>query len=155
LARRGANVVAVDLSSSLIGIARDRMPADLVRGTIDFRGGDMLDPGHGPVDYVLAIDSLIHYETRDTIAAIVGLSRLTSRAMLITAAPRTPALTVMHTIGRVFPRGNRAPAIVPADIAALCRQIEAKPELAVWRVRRTERVISGFYMSHAIELVRR
>jgi magnesium-protoporphyrin O-methyltransferase len=155
VARRGADVVAVDVSSNLVEIARDRTPAELGIGTIDFRCGDMLDPVHGEVDFVIAMDSLIHYETRDTVAALARLAKRTSSAILVTVAPRTPALAVMHTVGRIFPRGNRAPAIVPADIDVLCRQIASERELGAWRVARTERVMNGFYTSQAIELVRK
>ena len=31
----------------------------------------------------------------------------------ITFAPRTPLLAAMHAVGRLLPRGNRAPAIEP------------------------------------------
>jgi magnesium-protoporphyrin O-methyltransferase len=155
LARRGADVIAIDISANLIGIARDRLPPDLAARSIVFRCGDMLDPVHGEIDHVVAMDSLIHYETADTLAALARLGGRTARSILFTVAPRTPALTVMHSVGRLFPRGNRAPAIVPADISRLCHAIEAYPGLVGWRVGRTERVTSGFYMSHAIELVRK
>jgi magnesium-protoporphyrin O-methyltransferase len=155
LARRRAAVIAVDVSASLIGIARDRLPPDLAAGAIAFRCGDMLDPAHGDLDHVVAMDSLIHYETADTVAALARLAERTSRSILFTVAPRTPALAIMHAVGRLFPRGNRAPAIVPADIAGLARAIAAAPGLAGWRIGRTERVMTGFYTSQAIELVRK
>jgi magnesium-protoporphyrin O-methyltransferase len=151
LARRGAEVVAIDVSANLVGIARERTPADLA---IDYRVGDMLDAAIGEVDHVVAMDSLIHYETRDIVAALVRLAGRTRRSMLLTVAPRTPALSVMHAVGRLFPRGDRAPAIVPVSLPALARQVAAQPELRDWRLGRTGRVTSGFYMSHAIELVR-
>lgn len=44
-ARRGAEVVATDLSPTLIALARERAPADLGPGRIEFVAGDMLDPG--------------------------------------------------------------------------------------------------------------
>jgi len=155
LARRGAEVLAVDVSANLIGIARERLPPDLAARSIAFRCGDMLDPAHGDVDFVVAMDSLIHYETADTVAALARLAKRTARSILFTVAPRTPALTVMHSVGRLFPRGNRAPAIVPADIGRLARAIEADRGLAGWRVGRVDRVMSGFYTSQAIELVRK
>ena len=43
-ARRGADVVAVDLSPSLIGLARERAPRERGAGKVEFRVGDMLDP---------------------------------------------------------------------------------------------------------------
>jgi magnesium-protoporphyrin O-methyltransferase len=154
-ARRGAKVFAVDVSASLIEIARDRLPSHIGEGAVEFRVADMLNHGCGIVDHIVAMDSLIHYETRDIVAALSRLAQHASKSVLVTVAPRTPALTLMHTIGRIFPRRDRAPAIVPAGISALCRRIEAEPGLAGWRIGRTERVMNGFYTSQALELVRR
>src|SRR5262245_25420322 len=58
-ARRGARVVAIDLSSTLVSVARERLPLDLDSLAIDFRAGDMLDPRLGKFDFVVAMDSLI------------------------------------------------------------------------------------------------
>ncbi len=65
-AKRGANVVAVDLSPTLVDLAQERLPQSLGSGTIDFHVADMLDPGLGSFDYVVAMDSLIHYRPQDT-----------------------------------------------------------------------------------------
>jgi magnesium-protoporphyrin O-methyltransferase len=154
LARRGARVTAVDVSASLIKIAQERLPGDVAPDAIDFQAGDMLDSGLGAFQHVVAMDSLIHYETSDIVAAVARLSQRVTRSMVITVAPRTPMLTVMHNAGKLFPRRDRAPAIVPAGIASLSRRIEAEPGLAGWRVGRTERVMSGFYTSQALEIVR-
>ncbi len=59
-AQRGAQVVAIDLSPTLVGLARERQPAIEGDGSIDFRSGDMLDPALGHFDYVVGMDSLIH-----------------------------------------------------------------------------------------------
>lgn len=155
MARRGGTIIAIDIAANLIDIARRRTPADLAGGSIDYRVGDMLEPGCATLDHVVAMDSLIHYETKDTVAILARLARQTRYSILITVAPRTPSLTLMHAVGRIFPRGNRAPAIMPADMAALSRQIENDPGLKDWRIGRSERVNCGFYTSQAIELVRR
>lgn len=154
LARRGAKVVGVDVSARLIEIARTRRPRDLDGRSVEFRCGDMLDPSLGAFDFVVAMDSLIHYETRDTVAALAMLGGRTASQILTTVAPRTPALAAMHTVGRIFPRGNRAPAIVPAHIPKLRRRIAEEPALAGWRLGPSERVMSGFYVSQALSLVR-
>ena len=105
-ARRGADVVAIDLSPTLVGLAKERLPHDL---TIDFRVGDMLDIKLGHFDYVVAMDSLIHYRAPDVVRVLDSLAARTGRSLLFTFAPRTPALSVMHAVGRLFPRGDRAP----------------------------------------------
>jgi magnesium-protoporphyrin O-methyltransferase len=64
-------------------------------------------------------------------------------------------LSVMHAVGRLFPRGDRAPAIEPVGQNAISRRLMAEPALAGWSIGRSERVASGFYTSHALGLVRR
>jgi magnesium-protoporphyrin O-methyltransferase len=154
-ARRGASVVAIDLSPSLVAIARERMPADLGRGRIEFLVGDMLNPRLGGFDHVVAMDSLIHYQVEDTVRVLGGLSALALDSVLFTFVPRTPALALMHTVGRLFPRGNRAPSVEPVDESVLRARLDGESGLAGWRAARAERVSSGFYTSHGVELVRR
>lgn len=69
-ARRGADVVAVDLSATLIDLARSRAAGVTGPGRLVFSAGDMLTPAHGEFDYVVAMDSLIHYASEDMVAAI-------------------------------------------------------------------------------------
>ena len=154
-ARRGADVVAIDISPTLIDLAKARVPSDLGAGRVSFRVGDMLTPEFGPFDYAVAMDSLIHYRAGDVVRALSGLASQVTQGIAFTFAPRTPALTVMHAVGRLFPRGDRAPSIEPVGPAALRALIEAEPELASWRAGRTERVACGFYTSQALELARR
>jgi len=154
-ARRGADVAAVDLSPTLIGLARERAPRDLGAGRIAFAVGDFLDPALGRFDHVVAMDSLIHYQAPDAVRALTALATRTETSLLFTFAPRTPALTLMHTVGRLFPRSDRAPAIEPVGETALRRLIPAEPGLAELRPGRTERVATGFYTSQALELRRR
>jgi magnesium-protoporphyrin O-methyltransferase len=153
-ARRGADVVAVDLSPTLIELARERLPQDLGAGRIEFRVGDMLDPELGHFDHAVAMDSLIHYRRADMAKAVTLLTRRVERSILFTFAPCTVALSVMHALGRLFPRGNRAPAIEPVSPDALARALIAEGGFQAWRPLRTRRVVTGFYMSQAMELVR-
>ncbi len=152
-ARRGAHVVAVDLSPTLVGLAKVRLPPSLDGGSIDFHVGDMLDPALGQFDFVVAMDSLIHYRPRDTVQVLEGLAQRTGRALLFTFAPRTAALSIMHAIGRLFPRGDRAPAIEPVREQTITRLIEA--DIVGWATHRTHRVSRGFYISQALEISRR
>jgi magnesium-protoporphyrin O-methyltransferase len=152
-ARRGANVVAIDVAPTLIELARERTPADLGSGRILFLVGDMSED-LGQFDHVVAMDSLIHYRSRDVVALLTGVAARTAGSILFTYAPRTPALALMHAVGRAFPRGDRAPAIEPVATRALERQIRAEPQLSGWRIGRTERIACGFYTSQALELRR-
>jgi magnesium-protoporphyrin O-methyltransferase len=152
-ARRGAHVVAIDLSPTLVELARERLPRDLGAGSIDLRVGDMLDPALGRFDHVVAMDSLIHYSAADAVRVLTGLCARADGSVVFTFAPRTPALAVMHAVGRLFPRGDRAPAIEPVADVTLKRLIAAERGLAAWRPGRGERIVSGFYTSQAMELL--
>lgn len=151
-ARRGAHIVAIDLSPTLVDLARERLPKDLDGGIIDFRVGDMLDPELGHFDYVVAMDSLIHYQAKDTVRVLDGLAQRTSQSLLFTFAPRTAALSVMHAVGRLFPRANRAPAVEPVRERTISRLV--RTELPGWDTKRKHLVSRGFYISQALEVVR-
>jgi magnesium-protoporphyrin O-methyltransferase len=151
-ALRGADVVAIDLSPTLTDLAQERAPRDLRGGSIRFLSGDMFDPALGQFDHVVAMDSLIHYQAEDIVRVLSGFAARTSTSILMTHAPRTPALTVMRLIGRAFPRADRAPAIEPVSGVVLARHIKAEPTLANWQTARTQRISSTFYKSQALEL---
>lgn len=153
-ARRGAHVVAVDLSPKLVGLAAERARCKTGMGKVEFIAGDMLAVSLGRFDYAVAMDSLIHYRPSDAVVAISGLAARVSKSILFTFAPRTPALAVMHAAGRFFPRGDRAPCIEPVREAALRRLLAGERRLASFRVDRTRRVARGFYISQAMELGR-
>lgn len=150
-ARRGAEVVAIDLSPGLVRIAGERMPAGLP-GTIDWHAGDMLAEGLGSFDHVVAMDSLIHYPAPEIARALATLAGRTRRSILFTFAPGTPLLRTMHALGKLFPRGDRAPMIAPVAHARLVRALGGH---AGWHPGRDARVARGFYTSHALEWVRR
>ena len=154
--RRGAHVVAIDLSSTLVQLARERSVNEFHNGpgSIEFLAGDMLDPAMGHFDYVVAMDSLIHYDTDDIVKAIHGLTQRTRKAVIFTFAPRTPMLAAMHRIGRLFPRSDRSPSLEPVLQSDLLQGLTAIPELGAWQANRTQRISSGFYKSQAWEWVK-
>jgi magnesium-protoporphyrin O-methyltransferase len=151
-AKRGAEVVAIDVAPTLIALARERAPKDLRGGSIDFRVGDMLAPSLGRFDYIVAMDSLIHYRAEDMVRALSQLAERARRGVLFTFTPRTPALAAMHAFGRLFPRADRAPAIVTVTEQRVRLLLSGTPEVRVWRQGRTKRVACGFYTSQAMEL---
>jgi magnesium-protoporphyrin O-methyltransferase len=152
-ARRGADVVAIDLSPTLVNLARERAPADLGGGRIDFRSGDMLDPALGHFDHVVAMDSIIHYATDDAVAALSRLAERTSGSINFTFAPGTPLLSAMIRIGRLFPRGDRAPWLNPMAADRLASMRSRDAVLRHWQAGKTHRVSSGFYKSQAMQWV--
>lgn len=147
-ARRGADVVAIDVAGSLVKVARDRAPEGLA---IDWRVGDMLDPKLGTFDHVVAMDSLIHYDAFDIVTVVKALTERTRGSVAFTFAPSTPALRAMHSVGKLFPRGDRAPAIEPVAERLLRTLIAGAMPAA--RIGRDARIGGGFYISHAVEML--
>lgn len=152
-ARRGAEVVAVDISPTLVGLARERAQA-LGVSNIHFRVGDMLDPGQGTFDHIVAMDSLIHYEAPDMVDMLERLTELGRGHLAFTFAPRTPLLDLMHFMGRWFPRGRRAPAIEPVAPKQLIHRLHTRTQQGgpAWQVGAPHRINAGFYISCALEL---
>jgi magnesium-protoporphyrin O-methyltransferase len=148
---RGAVVTAIDVAQGLVDIAAQRAPSYLGHGRIDWRVGDMLDAGLGSFDHVVAMDSLIHYTLPDMVWALSALTRRCTGSILFTFAPYTPLLGAMHTVGKVFPRSDRSPAIVPIAESELRAALS---EFEGWEIGRSGRISSGFYKSHAMEMVK-
>lgn len=154
LAARGANVIGVDLSPQIVAFAASNLPEFANGGSVELHSGDMLSPKWGEFDAVVAMDSLIHYQPKDAVAALAALGARTQRKIAFTFPPSTPALAAMHMVGRLFPRSDRAPSIEPVSPDTLARLIAANPDLLAWRAGRTQRISAGFYTSQAMELAR-
>lgn len=150
LALRGAEVVAVDLSPQLISVAEQRTPAHL-RHRIAYHAGDMTSAEHGRFDYSVAMDSVIHYECADMLGSLSRLADITTHGIAFTFAPRTRLLALMHLSGKLFPRGNRSPAIVPQAPENFVGRLQAATGMVP---ARSQRITSGFYISQAQELTR-
>jgi magnesium-protoporphyrin O-methyltransferase len=97
------------------------------------------------------MDSIIHYQTDDAVNALAQLAQRTSGTIVFTFAPRTPLLAAMISVGRLFPRGDRAPWLEPMAEVKIASLMAANPALAGWQCGRTQRVSSGFYKSQAME----
>jgi len=154
LSRRGADVIGIDLAPEIIRFARETLPQDHGPGSVTFHSGDMLAESFGDFDAVMAMDSLIHYQEEDAAAALARLAKRTLRKIVFTFAPWTPALAAMHGIGRLFPRSDRAPSIVPIRPNEIVTRLASLPALEGWTAARTQRISHGFYKSQMLEFVR-
>jgi len=150
-AQRGAEVLAIDVSPTLVKLAADRHAAQGLAGPgrIDFRSGDMLAEEWGRFDHVVAMDSLIHYDVPHMVEAMQRLAARTEQSILFTFAPRTPALAVMHSLGRLFPRSDRSPSLTPVSEPVLRAGLIQGLGPLGWREGPTQRIKSGFYTSQA------
>jgi len=154
-ARRGAEVVAVDLSPTLVNLARERLRGLREDLDVTFLVGDMRELGLGCFDYAVAMDSIIHYDVADGVQTLNAIAAQIDRKMVFTFAPRTPLLSIMHATGRWFPKADRAPSIEPVSPRRLGDQLVEMGLMDHWKTGRSHRVDVGFYKSHAMELIRR
>ena len=149
-ARRGADVVGIDVSPQLIEIGKSRLPDD-VKDRISLYAGDMLDPSYGDFDHIVSMDVLIHYESDQIAAATARLAERAGHSLLFTFAPGTPLLRTARAIGQFFPKSDRSPSIVPVAHDLLkSRLSRSVPNAKLGRDRRISR---GFYTSHAQEVL--
>jgi magnesium-protoporphyrin O-methyltransferase len=146
-------VVAIDLSPTLVDLARERIPADVAH-LVEFHSGDMLDKGLGHFDHVVAMDSIIHYQTDDAVNALAQLADRTRQSIVFTFAPRTPLLAMMISVGRLLPRSDRAPWLEPMAETRIAELMKTHDALNGWQCARAHKVSSGFYKSKAMEWVR-
>jgi magnesium-protoporphyrin O-methyltransferase len=142
LARRGATVMAADISPKLVQIAQDRLP-EALRDQVSFHAGDMTDPALGSFDAVLAMDSLIYYGADDIARTLHALGKRADQ-IVFTVAPRTVLLMAMWHTGKLFPRSDRSPVMIPHGLRDLSRA--TGPGLL-----KVGRVARGFYISDCLE----
>lgn len=150
-ARRGAEVVGIDVSPQLVAIGQQRLPED-VRSQITLVSGDMLDPALGNFDHIVSMDVLIHYEADQIADATARLAARARESLLFTFAPGTPLLRTARAVGQFFPKSDRSPSIIPVGHGYLKARL-SRIERA--RLGRDARVSSGFYTSHAQEVLTR
>jgi len=147
LAERGADVVAVDISPALIDIAKKRMPSD-VSDRITWVAGDMFEATTGSFEHAMAMDSLIYYDAADVAQVMGKASKRISGKFIFTLPPRTPALMLMWRAGKLFPRADRSPQMVPHTTAGVANALRIAGVHG--RLKEIERIKSGFYISTAL-----
>ena len=147
-ARRGADVVGIDVSPQLISIACERAPRD-VHGRVQFMSGDMLHDNLGVFDHIVSMDVLIHYSAAEIADAVARMADRTRHSVAFTYAPGTPLLRTMRLAGRLFPRSDRSPTIVPVGRSELQSRLADTGHA----LGRDARVNAAFYISHAQEVV--
>lgn len=159
-AGRGAEVMAVDLSPNLVQLAAEREPAAAgtthqpCGGSVTFDSGDMLSAQWGTFDHTVCMDSLIHYQIEDTLAALEQLTQRTTRSLLFTVAPASALLKLMHRFGQWLPRQDRSPDIQPIELDELSDAIVSQLGPKGWKLSAEQRISAGFYTSHALRLAR-
>ncbi len=151
LAKRGAEVLGIDISKNLIDVANDRKPSGLSQ-KVQFKTGDMLLDGRGKFDYVVAMDSLIHYGVEDITVALSRLAENTTNSILFTVAPKTMFLSSVLALGKLLPQSDRSPRIVPVSCKALNKYLRMTRNLKETEVEVLKRIKVSFYISEALKI---
>ena len=146
LDEKGAEVVGVDISEKLIEVAKNRSS---LNKNIEYFAGDMKEQSFGNFDYIIAMDSLIHYYAEDVMSSLVDFSNRANKSVLFTVIPSTFALRTKLRLGKYFPKSERSPEVVPIDWGKLY-QLEAHGVKA--SLSKVKRIKSFFYVSEAWEL---
>ena len=149
LDEKGAEVVGVDISEKLIEVAKNRSS---LNKNIEYFAGDMKEQSFGNFDYIIAMDSLIHYSTEDVISSIADFSSRANNSVLFSVIPSTFVLRAKLRLGKFFPKSERSPEVVPIEWGRL-EQLEAlKINASLTKIKRIK---SFFYVSEAWELANR
>ena len=146
LGDRGAEVVGVDISEGLIEIAKSRNSENK---NLRFFAGDMNEPSFGYFDYIIAMDSLIHYNAEDMVDSLSKFSSRVNCSIIFTVVPKTPLLNLKLQVGKAFPKSDRSPVVEPVskgNLINLCNSVGRN------QVRKLSRVKSSFYISESWEL---
>ena len=149
LDEKGAEVVGVDISEKLIEVAKNRSS---LNKNIEYFAGDMKEQSFGNFDYIIAMDSLIHYYPEDVMSSLVDFSNRANKSVLFTVIPSTFALRTKLRLGKYFPKSERSPEVVPIGWDQL-QQLEAFKISA--SLEKIKRIKSFFYVSEAWELANR
>ena len=149
LDERGAEVVGVDISEKLIEVAKNRSS---LNKNIEYFAGDMKEQSFGNFDYIIAMDSLIHYSTEDVISSIADFSSRANNSVLFTVIPSTFFLNSKLLLGKFFPKSERSPEVVPIEWGQLERLEALKINASLTKIKRIK---SFFYVSEAWELANR
>ena len=149
LDERGAEVVSVDISDKLIEVAKNRSRS---HRNIEYFAGDMKEKSFGNFDYIIAMDSLIHYSAEDVVSSIAEFSKRANNSVLFTVIPSTFALRTKLRLGKYFPKSERSPEVVPIGWGQLHQLEDLKINAALKKIKRIK---SFFYVSEAWELANR
>ena len=149
LDERGAEVVGVDISDKLIEVAKNRSGSN---SSIEYFSGDMKEASFGNFDYIIAMDSLIHYSAEDVISSLVDFSKRANISVLFTVIPSTFVLKTKLQLGKFFPKSERSPEVIPIEWEQL-RKLEALEVNAT--LEKIKRIKSLFYVSESWELAHR
>ena len=133
LAQRGASVLGIETN-------------------IEFETSEMMKD-HGKFDYIILMDSLIHYPENDTMCLLESLLKNTNEKIIFTLVPSNFILSLKLKIGRLLPRADRSPTLSPLNINNFIKEYQKKfdKEFGV-SLASIGKVNDLFYTSEVLEL---
>ena len=150
LARAGARVFASDISDKMVAQAQQEANAALADSSnLTLRVAD-LEAVQGRYHTVACLDVLIHYPPASAVQMVAHLASLSDSRLILSFAPKTPALSLLKKIGELFPgpsKTTRAYQHREADIVAALRD-------SGFAVRRQAKTSQRFYFARILEAVR-
>ena len=150
LAEAGATVFASDISSKMVGEAKEKAELALEDSSkISFAVQD-LEALNGSYDTVICLDVLIHYPTEDAAKMIAHLASLAESRLILSFAPKTYLLSILKKVGEFFPgpsKTTRAYQHKEAEIVAILQDNG-------FEIKRMGMTSVSFYYSRILEAVR-
>ncbi len=149
LAAAGAQVYGSDISEKMVAEARSRAQQLPQADNLTLTVQD-LETLSGRYHTVLCLDVLIHYPDAEAFAMLRHLASLAETRLIVSFAPKTPALSLLKKVGEFFPGPSKATR------AYLHRVSEAIIVLidAGFAIERTSMTSTRFYFSQVLEAVR-
>ena len=91
---------------------------------------------------------MIYYSLNDLSRILIGLKQRTTKEVIFTVAPRTKLLLVMWYLGKLAPKGDKSPVMVPHSLGKISENL-----FRIAKVKDLGRVSSGFYISQGISCI--
>jgi magnesium-protoporphyrin O-methyltransferase len=149
MAQRGFRVTGVDIAPRMVAAAQAAAQTAGLTEPIHFRTGDA-DSVTGQFDVVACFDVLVHYPRAAFVPLCTHLAQRSDHTLLLTYAPYSRPLALLHWLGGRFPQGERRTEIqmIPDQVVATTLTS------AGLRVRRTAKISQGFYHVTLLEASR-
>ncbi len=151
LAQEGAKVFASDISEKMVEEGKQRAASNSKSSeNITFNVQD-LESLSGSYHTVACLDVLIHYPQDKADQMISHLCSLAESRVILSFAPKTPALCILKKIGSFFPGPSKATRAYLHREAKIVKAFENNG----FQVGRKEMTKTRFYFSRLLEATRK
>jgi magnesium-protoporphyrin O-methyltransferase len=150
LAQAGAIVSASDISGKMVEEAK-QISAEILGNNSNptFTTQD-LENLSGSYHTVTCLDVLIHYPQANANKMISHLASMAQSRLILSFAPKTPALSILKKIGSFFPGASKATRAYLHKESDIVKILEAQG----FKIQRNTLTKTRFYFSRMLEAVR-